>query len=278
MRSIITILFFIITSCADGQRQVLGVLKNGAVPSSNAPIMIIFIGESNSGGYADNSLASAPEQAVRNIPIFNNVTRVMEGLEIGVNNLLYHSGLSSCCTHGFELGLANQFDDGDFGSHPVYIVKTGQGGSKIAEWETTDPYYDSLEVRVQAAFDLINAAHPGETPQIFIWYSLGINDALASTPTATWKAAVISFFSNVRTTINTIVGASLTIPVMMTRFNTVGMSLAYDAQILELDTEVSDCYAVSCVGAALKDGNHWQYSGFKNVIVPAFITITLTYL
>lgn len=279
MKKIFLLAFILWGVTSFGQRQVLGMLKNNLSSDPSSPVLIIFNGESNSGGYADNYLATSPEQDLRNIPIFNNSTRVFEGLHVGVNNLLIHDELSCCSFHSWELALANHYDDGDFGMHPVYILKTGQGGSMISEWETTDAYYDTMEVRIQEAYDLISAIHSGQSVQIFIWYTLGINDRVAGTSTSTWKAAVKTFFENVRATINTIVGSSVTVPILMTRFDSMFYNTVYETVIGEIETEVSFCHAISTIGAEVKvDGNHWQYLGWKDVIVPAFVTITLTYL
>jgi hypothetical protein len=78
-------------------------------------ILIIFNGESNSGGYAANTPATTAELApTEAIKILNNVTMKFEALQVGANNLLGHDRLTdySATHHGLELGLANAARDG----------------------------------------------------------------------------------------------------------------------------------------------------------------------
>lgn len=260
------------------QREVLGILKNGRDQSSQ-PVMIIIWGESNATGYADNGFASSPELDARALPILNNETYTFQALNVGTNNILNAAGsvtnCPSCTTHGMEIGLANAYDDNDFSGHPVYLIKGGQGGSQISQWETTDAYYDSLENRITRGYNLILEA-TGQVPVIVLWGSQGINDILAPVSASTWKTAFKQFITDIRATITSITGQT-TIPFLFTRFDSMPTNLDYETVMGEIEDEVSDCYAVSTSGAALKDDNHWQYAGFI-LFVPSFITITITYL
>ena len=99
--------------------------------------VIVSTGESNSGGYALNTSASALEVSSRpEVQIWNVNTDVFENLDIGTNNNLDHNGLTSA-THGWELQLANDVAEGVWSSiqDPLYYVQTGQGGSTITQWE-----------------------------------------------------------------------------------------------------------------------------------------------
>jgi len=274
MRKLI-IIFLLIPLWGSCQREVLGINKNGR-DQVTQPVLIITWGESNSGGYADNGFASGDELAPRTLPILNNNTLLFQPLDVGTNNLIGHTGLTCCTTHGMEIGLANAYEDGDFEGHPVYLVKVGQGGSTIAEWETTDDHYDTMVVRLNAAIEQILEL-TGQVPKIFVWGSIGINDRIAGTTTGTFKTAYKQFITDIRATINGITGQSHVIPFLFTRFDSMPTNLAYETIFGEIDSEVSDCYAVSTLGADLKDGNHWQYAGFI-LFVPSFITITITYL
>lgn len=274
----ILLILLLFSTSANCQRSVLGILKNGLPPQ---PVLIIFWGESNATGYADNGLASGGELAARDLQILNNSNYNFESLDVGTNNILYAAGgvdnCPSCTTHGMEIGLANAYDDGDFDGHPVYLIKAGQGGSIISDWETTDAYYDSLESRITRGYNLILSA-TGQVPMIAIWGSQGVNNMIAGTSAATWKTAVKQFITDIRATIHTVTGQpSSVIPFLFTRFNSMSSNLAYETVIGEIEDEVSDFYAVSTSGAALKDINHWQYAGFL-LFVPSFITITITYL
>lgn len=98
-------------------------------------LLVIINGESNSGGYALNSEALSSELLPRSaVQILDNTgLATWQDLDIGTNNLVGHSGLSNGSTHGFELELANRAETDSFYNEPVYLVKTGQGGSTIAQ-------------------------------------------------------------------------------------------------------------------------------------------------
>ncbi len=274
MRLLIIFLLFSIT--AHSQRYVLGTLKNGRDQVSR-PELVILWGESNSGGKATNSFASGTELGTRTLQIFNNYSLRFENLLIGTNNLTLHTGLTDNATHGMEIGLANGYSSNNFSGHPVYLLKVGQGGSTISEWETTDAYYDTMRTRITLAFNKV-VELTGQVPLITVWGSLGINDRIAGTSTGTFKTAFKQFITDIRATIHTLTGQpSSIIPFLFTRFDSMSSNLAYETVFGEIDSEVSDCYAVSTSGAALLDSNHWEYSGFLS-FVPSFITIAITYL
>jgi hypothetical protein len=152
--------------------------------------LLIFTGESNSGGYALNS--ELPTQSARPaVQILNNSTLLFEDLCVGVNNLIGHAGLLNGVTHGWENGLALAAEAGDW-SGAVHLVKTGQGGSVISQWDKAGAFFTTMQERVSAAKALIRAG--GDVPLPFIGYSQGINDSIAATDVATWKAATISHF------------------------------------------------------------------------------------
>ncbi len=275
MRYLIIILL-LFSSCAKGQRQVLGINKNGR-DQVTQPLLVLIPGESNAGGEAPNASATTDELLPRHLQILHNFRFVFQNLEIGENNNIGHVGLDNT-THGMELGLANQYDDGDFNGHPVYLVKAGQGGSTIGQWTSAGAYFDTMRVRVQAAITKVIEL-TGQVPIVEVWCSIGINDRIAGTSTSTFKTAYKQFITDVRAMISTITGQTHIIPFLFTRFDSMPSNLAYETVFGQIASEVSDCYAVSTLGASiLGDGNHWDYSGFKTVVVPAFVTIAITYL
>jgi hypothetical protein len=103
------------------------------------PLAFVITGESNSGGVGANFDASAEERAPRpNVQIMNLVDGKFgfEDMQLGVNNLRDHYRLEKFCDgyHGFELGLANAVDADAFPDRkPVYLIKTGHGGSRLAQ-------------------------------------------------------------------------------------------------------------------------------------------------
>lgn len=264
---------------ASGQKKFLGIARNAnnnISDTSSQPILFFISGESNATGYANNGFASSPELASRSLKILNNSSYVFEGLDIGTNNIINAAGsvvnCPGCVDHGMELQLANSLDSGYFGNHPAYLVKGGQGGSAISEWETTDAYYDSLINRLTRAISLIRT-QTGREPVLIWLYSQGINDMLIPTSSSSWKTSTKNLFANLRSEMNTVIGYSITIPILMTRFS--GMTpndQDYETVIGEIDTEVSDCHAFS-TSTDLRDTHHWQYGGHKDNIRRMLTTI-----
>jgi hypothetical protein len=172
------------------------------------PLAFVLAGERNSGGIALNSGGTPGEVALRPALQIMNLysgTFAFEDLDIGFNNLVDHAGLSNVATyvptppnvilvHGMELGLANAVEAGAFaGQSQVYLIKTGQGGSRIAEWAVGGAYWSKFLQRTTAG----KAALPGNTRWI-VWYSQGINDAIAATPMDTWKIATVAHLQKIR--------------------------------------------------------------------------------
>lgn len=274
------ILIVFLFCCFNGscQKPTVGVVSK--LPA--APLLIIMAGESNSGGLADNSLATSPELASRNIKILNNTSLQFENLNIGTNNLIHHVGLlfAASTGHGWELQLANRYDDGDFGNRSVYIVKAGQGGTTAAMWadeatysaesETIEPY-DTWVTRVQAAIHIIDSIH-NKTPQIVMWWSLGNNDATAGTNVDVYEDEVLAIFTSLRTEIG------IQFPIIQTQFQDI--SPVYDTKIDDITGELDDVYKISTSGAETSQtycctGNHWGYTGAK-LVANRFIDLTLT--
>lgn len=226
--------------------------------SNNKPFLFIINGESNSGGYALNSEAAIGEIGVQlNVQLFNNNTLIFENLNIGVNNLLAHTGLSNGVTHGFELQIGNKADESILYER-VHIIKTGQGGSTVGQWNLGGAYMNTFTSRINTAKTLIDFSEYN----VVILYSLGINDAIAGTNVTTWKSNVTTKFTNLRNIIN--LGST---PIIMTEFQGMGGGnySAYITAIQELASTIPDVYSVNVAGAGLRDTNHWNYAGMKQV-------------
>jgi hypothetical protein len=219
----------------------------------------IFTGESNSGGFALNSSPTSTELAPRpQLDILNNTTLVFEDLDVGTNNLIGHTSLTNNATHGLEIGLANLAAANLFGQTPCYLLKTGQGGSTIAQWSTGDVsgYWSTFLSRLATARGLLSGLAIQPIPIVF--YSLGINDANAGTNVATWKAGVVDHLSRIRAEL----GAETLI--FLTKFQ--GPNLTARASINTAIDEIvaADQYskALDTTGLSVRDVNHWDYSGF----------------
>lgn len=220
-------------------------------------ILFIFSGESNSGGYAVNADCNTRELESRPcIQILNNSTLTLQNLQIGVNNLIDHAGLPDNATHGWENGLANMIDSGEFYQSRVHLLKTGQGGSVIAGWGLGDPYMNTLISRYNSIDSLLS----GMSRRNVIFYSQGINDALSGTDPDIWKTNTITHFSNLRN----IVGANT--PILITKLMTPGTTGNYglfNIRIQEICDSDPYSFMIDTDGAGLRDTNHWNYSGMK---------------
>jgi hypothetical protein len=244
------------------------------------PLAFVFAGESNSGGIAFNSAATASELAPRAAVQIMNLysgTFAFENLDIGFNNLVDHAGLSTSAlyvpvppnniaVHGMELGLANAVEASTFpGSNVVYLVKTGQGGSRIAEWDAGGVYWTKFLARTDAA----KAKLPANTRWV-VWYSQGINDAIAAVPIATWKAATIAHLAKIKTQLP---GCQI----ILTEFQSMPANAGYPAvnqAIREIVTADPTLSSVDTTGAATDGANHWSYAGYRNIVVPALVAKT----
>jgi hypothetical protein len=263
-------MFFFI-SC---ESQILGLNKSQTVtPIDSTPVLIVFSGESNSGGIADNSYATEGELAKRKLKILNNTTKAsFDSLDIGNNNLTGHLGLiyAASNAHGWELQIANKYDSSYFGSRQVFICKAGQGGTTISQWASSYTaegytYYplDTFLLRVNSAIELISE-QTGQTPVTVMFWSQGINDN--SGDVSAWKTATKNLFTEIRDSLN------ITLPIVMTQFQSItAVTLtSFDTAITEITTEMSDVYAVNTTGAEVTEvyagaGSHWGYTGMKVV-------------
>jgi hypothetical protein len=247
--------------------------SDGPNPSTSAvkkfgakPLCFVFAGESNSGGFGLNTEATAAELAPRSCVQIMNLTSgkfEFENLQIGVNNLQKHGaldGLEKIC-HGFELELANAVEKGTFAGHKqVYLIKTGQGGSRVKDWNPEHPNWkNSFLQRVQAGKRQL----PGNV-QWVVWLSLGINDGRSNTPD--FKTLMSEYLDRVHAELPGAV-------IVMTGFESMGYPTIN--QILhQLAAEKTGVATVDTTGAALAkrrdrpdlvDPNHWGYAGLKVV-------------
>lgn len=232
--------------------QITGGFDDTNFTQSNSNPLFIFTGESNSGGYALNTSASAPELAARSsVQILNNTSLLFENLDIGTNNLLDHNGLDPSLTHGWELELSNLVEANTFSVSQVHLVKTGQGASRISEWADPSTYWTKFKDRVDAALVI----DPTFVPVIF--YSQGINDAINGTNITTWKNNTIAHFAKIRTRY----GANIPIiwPKLMSAYAT------YNTAIDEVVAVTSFCWSVETTDLSLRDANHWDYAGMKTM-------------
>lgn len=230
--------------------------------AADRPLVFVFTGESNSGGIGRNAEATSAELAARPSVQIMNLTNglfIFEPLLLGQNNLRDHAGLESYYArcHGLELGLANAVEAGAFtGRKQVFLVKTGQGGSTIAEWapDHKSGYWKKFGQRIAAAKRQVPT-----NAQWVVWFSLGINDAIAGTPVAKWKQDAIAHLKRIK---KELPGA----PIVMTQFQSMNRYAATDKALAEIAAKESGVFVVDSTGAGMEpDQNHWNYAGLKTV-------------
>jgi hypothetical protein len=257
----------------------------GAIPqpvTAIKPTLIIMLGESNSGGLARNIEAPTNELNVRyGINILNNNSFEVETLNIGStgNNLLGHYGIPDVTSsvwngacgppHGWELGLANKVDQNAFNNSPIYILKAGQGGSTIGDWNIGGSYWNTFVNRYNTIISQIP-----ETPNVYIWYELGINDCINNTNINTWKDGLVNHFANIRQTIG------ISAPIFMTLLPDVGTAgspisgiSSYNNIIRGISAYSPLAYWVKTDDAAMLsdqivtngDIYNWNYYGMKKI-------------
>lgn len=259
---------------------ILSSVQTGDSTYTHAPAapLFIFSGESNSGGYANNSLALSSELGDRpTVKILNNTTLAsfdtlhISSIGDGADNT--HTGHVGTelwgSVHGWELELANRVAAGTFGTNPCYLVKTGQGGSRISDWiggtlytyngssNYVDPWA-AFQQRVNAALSILQSIDGNSTRNIYMFYSQGINDALNATAIASWKQYTKDHIAKIRAKYGQV-------KVVTHRFETITSvnMAAYNTAIDEICAEVTDITAVSTSSATLKDNYHWNYTGMK---------------
>ena len=225
----------------------------------NNKLLIVLFGESNSGGIAPNSSALSAELLPRNLKILNNSTLQFEPLDIGTNNLIGHIGLEYAMynSHGMELELANQYDNGYFGVQDVYLVKAGAGGSKVSDWTSGGAYFTTFLNRVNTARNLLNVA----PENIIFMLSLGINDKGINTPVATYKNGIKTLIQNAKTSLDL---SEIKLSIMGFQFVT-NLSISdFNTAISEVATELN-VKTFSTTGLTkIPDGYHLDYAGMKS--------------
>ncbi|MFZ4397158.1 MAG: sialate O-acetylesterase [Kiritimatiellia bacterium] len=230
--------------------------------AAERPLIFVFTGESNSGGIGRNAEATPAELAARPSVQIMNLTNglfTFEPLLLGQNNLRDHAGLEGYYAgcHGLELGLANAVEAGSFaGRKQVYLVKTGQGGSKIEQWtpDHQSGYWKKFDQRLSAARRQVPT-----NAQWVVWFSLGINDAIANTPMTSWKQDTLAHLKRIK---KELPGA----PIVMTQFQSMKRYSATDKALAEIAAEEPGIFVVDSTGAGMEtDQNHWNYAGLKTV-------------
>lgn len=218
----------------------------------------IFAGESNSNGRGLNTDLAADElDANSSIRILNNVTYAFEDLDIGTNNTTDDNGVTITDQHGWEAGIQQHLlaETGEMG---CIIVKTGHGGTNSPEWDVSTNISEKLRLRIGAL------RHLYRNPNMRVWFSHGINDALDGTAPATFRTLTEDLIARIRTEAGdpTLKFYATKLMSNSTAKDTINIELeaiaAADANFYLLDTS-------SLVEYPLKDEHHWNAFSMKKM-------------
>jgi peptidoglycan hydrolase-like protein with peptidoglycan-binding domain len=234
-------------------------------------LVFVFNGESNSGGLAKNNEATEDELAPSNVvQHLNNTTFLFEDLDIGTNNNIDHCcSLDSATQHGLELQLNNRVEENIFSDNPqIHLIKTGQGGSRVSDWNVDGTYWAKFLERVNAAKTQLSTDRQWVT-----WISIGLNDFAAGTNVSTFKIGLIDHINKIKDELPDTI-------IILTQFQAMSANSGYpnyNAAMDEIAASEHNVFVVDSTGADLEDGSHWSYDGFK-VLADRMINITNTQL
>jgi hypothetical protein len=230
------------------------------------PFFVIF-GESNSGGFAlDSDLSPTALAPNPDLQIWNNDLTGFEPIDIGTNNLLGHLGLSGVHPgrHGLEAGLAADL------AEPSYMLKSGQGASKIAQWLPSAPegYWNTFVSRYTLAIAAIRSKGFDPKP-IVIWWQ-GINDADQGLDAAVWRSMTEAHLGRVRALIGNV-------PIYMPLLMPLPILLPYNGEIQTMASAGLITPINTPNGATdFQDPYHYSASGLKTIAKTISIAIIPT--
>lgn len=235
-------------------------------PKTDENILIIKWGDSISGAYGLNSDATANELAVKTrVKIWDNINNDgFDDLQIGVNNVLDHSGIvppqtTSC--NGWELELTNLVYNQNF-VNTLYLVTTGQGGSSSDLWLNNSTIWQKFNTRVSGAIAAIGNAKP---LKIYIVGSMGINNCIQG---VSYVNAYPSDMTTIVSNMRGIVGNDAKI--IICKIHTVGTIDPFNTYKETLNTDLltlagtlPNFYRIDTGLVDLVDAYHPSYAGNK---------------
>lgn len=192
------------------------------------------------------------------VQILNNNTLVIEDLDIGTNNNLGHTDFTpvqEASFHGWELGMSNAIRNNCYPYEQIYILKAGQGGSTISEWNTGGTYYNTFVTRYNAFKTQIDALEQEYYPVFAL--ALGVNDEIAGTDRATFKANVQAFVNNLRTTVG--YDAQFLVAELPPVY------ASYDSLLTEIAEADRGFTKIETTDLSLKNISHWDYEGNQDL-------------
>ncbi len=227
-----------------------------AIRSSSFNILVSDgITESNGPGYGVNSELSSAERLPRKARIYD--LSKMSPLIIGVNNFG-----TSATQHGWELQLSNGKDSGYFGAKNLYLMKSSQGSTRVADWAVGGTLYNRMIDRLNNSIWLIEAERnvsPGDSLRLWMLISLGINDMFAGLSSSSFKTALDAILDQLHTLYPTM-------KFVLTKFNQpayTSYNTTYDAIAAARSSYV---YTIYDANAQLQgDNTHWGTEGWKTM-------------
>ena len=214
--------------------------------------VIIMAGESNATGVNPNSNLTAADIVPNpKVQILNNYTLQLEPLVMGTNSSMltnYPTGF------GWELQLSKRMLAGSpFFWDTVYLVKIAYSGASISTLSSI--WIDTAYKRLDTAFSQIIAK--GYYPQVYIFYSQGINDGTAGTDTATWLKLTEGYISKLR---NRYPFHAPYYPTKLIQNGTV-----YNNTIGKLGYFDGFAYPVNTSGLSTQDPQHWDSTAMATI-------------
>lgn len=213
--------------------------------------LIVFAGESNIVGNNPNSLLKAADSiAFPRIQILHNVALSFQPLQMGINNNI---NVNLTGTFGMELQLKKSMQNGiPFVSDTVYLVKIGRAAATIQN------LIDSLPTayqRLDTAIAQIIAK--GDLPQLYFWYSQGINDGSVNTDTVSWRNRTQYYINALRQRY----------PYFGPFFETklIGNGAVYNNVLRQNPYWDRWTYYVNTDAATTQDPSHWDSSGLATI-------------
>jgi hypothetical protein len=220
--------------------------------------LVIFTGESNAGGQAKNTDATAAELAPRScVQIWDNIgNATFQTLDVGTNNNLGHYNMPPTTYHGWELQLANSVEVGEWWDPTMYLIKTGQGLSAIGQWQVGGDFWTKFVQRVQGAQAVLR--NMGKVPVPYVWHTFGINDGLAGTSVETYTTGVKELHSRIRDELGYV-------PIFYPSCMTTSPGANYNASMGDYAAEDNMFFVIDSTGCQQDDAYHWGYAGMKEL-------------
>lgn len=224
--------------------------------------LIILSGESNMAGAVPNSGLSAGELAANPfVQFLNNQNFLLEPLEIGVNNNINVN--STLSFHGPELQLAKSVAAGAFLTDTIYVVKIAKSGAHIQSLIDSLP---TSYARIDTAIAQMRAK--GYYPQLYFFYSQGINDPGVGTDTITWRNRTQYYKNALRSRY------PYYAPVFETLLPVGSVGNTYNNTIVKNAYWDGFTYTVQTAGLGMLDVNHWDSTSLS-IITKRMVTLSV---